>query len=139
MELQSGEKLKHETETRKNSVSGDLAVTSNRLLYAQDSGLQTTKIDLDIQRIDEIEYKNRRLNPWYFGFGILICIIPFVLAGFPPQGLPIWAFLLILGLGLLVIVVSVLLSTSKLVVRTPSNKHTFRGGDLEGVHHAIRN
>lgn len=146
--LKSGEKVYCQTETQEDygGTNGDLAVTNNRVVYLKSSLLtEAHVVDVDVTRIEEVEYRSTPVNFLYLGISLAILFFSVFLFFAGQEIFQVFESqpIRILLSGLLVLV-SILFAYFALVqkdlltLKTPSDSHTFVGGDLEQVVHAIR-
>jgi len=144
--VQSGETIYCRTETRQpdSTEGGELLVTDTRLIYIRSSYFNDNKaLGVNLNRIDEVEYHQNPIKWGYVAFAALIALVGVFGWLITPdvEFIPDYLQLIIPLLGLFLGILSLFdvwnARTETLIVRTPSNTHEFRGGNLQDFPHAI--
>lgn len=145
--VQSRETIYCMTETHKynTQTQGQLTVTDSRLIYFQNIYFSDTRIlDIDISRIEEIEFYKSPIQYLYLLIGVGLLFFTGIYWFVGPiftellETLPFRAFALTPLIFSVLCLYLALRRKETLIVRTPSNTHRFVGGDLEKFPHAIR-
>ncbi|MFC7057984.1 hypothetical protein [Halovenus salina] len=145
--IQAGESIYCQTKTKKpnTQISGELSVTGTRLIFIRNFKLSDSRItDIDLGRIDEIEYRTNPINYTYLLYALLAVLFSVYSGLIIPDIIQLPSVLQNVSAGIGLIMASALVIDAiyprkpTLVIKTPSDSHTFKGGELGDFPHAIR-
>ena len=145
--VQDGETVYCDTIAKKGVAenTGALAVTDSRLIFIRNLLLSDNRVlDIDLNRIEEVEYLSNPINYKYLAFGsIMMTVAAIAWLAFPefsalPNDQRFITTLGSIGFGVAMIIDAIYPRSPTLIIRTPSGEHTFEGGEFEKFPHAIR-